>query len=237
MNESKTPTCILQGSPPTSATARTVDFADTILEDSFAIVIDNVLTIEECQSLLSLVEPADGTPWPAAGLSTYDGGEVQDTEFRKCGRIIYRSPELADSLLKRIMPFLPPQVVSLKDSPEITGPNPMLNNEPWKISRLRKDLRFLKYEPGGFFKPHCDSMLTDMKRSFLTVHLYLNDEGLEGGATSFLISTEPHYQDVKVNPKAGSVLVFQQRDMYHEGCEVTKGVKYTVRTDVLYEKV
>jgi hypothetical protein len=68
--------------------------------------------------------------------------------------------------------------------------------------------------------------------------MYLNDDGLEGGETSFIPDREnPEDGCVKVSPKAGSVLIFQQRDLYHQGCEVTNGVKYTVRTDLLYERV
>jgi hypothetical protein len=81
------------------------------------------------------------------------------------------------------------------------------------------------------------------------VHLYLNDSvaelGLEpgvkasaagvdlvGGATSFLSSDEKRRLDV--NPKAGRVLIFQHRGLYHSGDDVTQGTKYTMRTDILY---
>jgi hypothetical protein len=40
-----------------------------------------------------------------------------------------------------------------------------------------------------------------------------------------------------VNPKAGSVLIFQHRGLFHEGATVRKGIKYTMRTDILYEWV
>jgi hypothetical protein len=40
-----------------------------------------------------------------------------------------------------------------------------------------------------------------------------------------------------VNPKAGSVLIFQHKGLFHEGSKVTKGTKYTMRTDILYEWV
>ena len=39
-----------------------------------------------------------------------------------------------------------------------------------------------------------------------------------------------------VTPKVGRVLLFQQRMLWHSGEEVTKGLKYTLRTDLLYEK-
>lgn len=74
-----------------------------------------------------------------------------------------------------------------------------------------------------------------------TLHLYLNDsaaessngEGTVGGATAFLSPDGERRFDV--NPKAGSVLIFQHRRLKHEGAVVKEGVKYTVRSDILYE--
>lgn len=75
-----------------------------------------------------------------------------------------------------------------------------------------------------------------------TVHLYLNDSAavnpqstLVGGATAFLSKDRKRRLDI--DPKAGSVLIFQHRRLLHEGAKVEQGVKFTVRTDVLYEWV
>jgi hypothetical protein len=37
-----------------------------------------------------------------------------------------------------------------------------------------------------------------------------------------------------VNPKAGSLVVFKQSDWVHSGEPVIKGLKYTIRTDIMY---
>jgi hypothetical protein len=73
--------------------------------------------------------------------------------------------------------------------------------------------------------------------SFYTLHLYLNDSvacggDLEGGATSF------HSRDLKmdVDPKAGRVLIFQHSGLLHSGAEVHQGIKYTLRTDLMYSR-
>lgn len=76
--------------------------------------------------------------------------------------------------------------------------------------------------------------------SHYTVQLYLNDsakasatgDGHVGGATSFL--SRDKKRRVDVNPKAGSVLIFQHRRLFHEGAKVLSGVKYTMRSDILY---
>lgn len=61
-------------------------------------------------------------------------------------------------------------------------------------------------------------------------------EKLLGGATSFMPSWEMEDQSVRVWPKTGRVLVFQQRDMWHGGDSVYGGTKYTMRTDVMYSR-
>ncbi len=57
---------------------------------------------------------------------------------------------------------------------------------------------------------------------------------LVGGATTFL---RPGKRRLEVNPKAGSVLIFQHDGLLHEGSVVDAGTKFTVRTDILYEWV
>jgi prolyl 4-hydroxylase len=64
------------------------------------------------------------------------------------------------------------------------------------------------------------------ERSLLTLMVYLN-EGFEGGATAF------HDFGVAVRPRTGMALLFQHR-LLHEGCEVSAGVKYVLRSDVMY---
>ncbi|KAI6087392.1 oxidoreductase domain-containing protein [Hypoxylon rubiginosum] len=232
---------ILSGPAPASITAHVIDFSDTEVNEYkgyFAMTIDNVLTKKECEDLLRLVS-LSGNTWPPATVTTYDGSYKLDLESRFCDRIFYTSQSLADRLLARILPLIPPKIITLKDAPDITGQFPVIRNETWRISRLRDELRFLKYGPGQYFRPHCDGHFADKKgeQSYLTLHLYLND-AVEGGATRFAVDFEdPQAGKLDVNPKAGSLVIFQQRDMYHEGVEVTKGTKYTMRTDVMYQKV
>jgi hypothetical protein len=58
-------------------------------------------------------------------------------------------------------------------------------------------------------------------------------EKLLGGATSFTDGFRAK-DSVRVFPKTGSVLVFQQRNLMHSGDDVFRGVKYTMRSDVMY---
>lgn len=108
---------------------------------------------------------------------------------------------------------------------------------------------------------HCDGTYETpdrSQRSFYTLHLYLNDSAqalglpepskqeqeaadkadprevpLRGGATTF------HSPDMRrrldVDPKAGRILIFQHRRLLHSGDDVISGIKYTLRSDLMYE--
>ena len=93
---------------------------------------------------------------------------------------------------------------------------------------MNERFRCYRYEPGQRFAPHFDgAFVRDAhERSHLTLMVYLN-EGFGGGSTAFLD------WDREVAPRLGSALVFQHR-LLHEGCTVTSGVKYVLRSDVMY---
>ncbi|KAJ5632273.1 Prolyl 4-hydroxylasealpha subunit [Penicillium lividum] len=61
----------------------------------------------------------------------------------------------------------------------------------------------------------------------------LLSQKLLGGATSFTDDYRAR-EVVRVFPKTGSLLIFQQRNLMHCGDDVFRGVKYTVRSDVMY---
>ncbi|MGK3760948.1 MAG: hypothetical protein ACI8RD_013266, partial [Bacillariaceae sp.] len=93
---------------------------------------------------------------------------------------------------------------------------------------------------------------TGNTRSYLTFLIYLNDN-FDGGETKFYYpvstttSTNNDNDNEKTSlvargviPKRGSVLVFPQGNtasLLHEGSAVTKGIKYVIRTDVLYQHI
>ena len=239
---------ILTAPAPATAPARIIDFGQTEVDEYegyFAMVVDNVLTPEECAQLLSLVRPAEGAPWPPATVTTYDNRQIL-ADSRQCGRIIFNSETIGARLLDRIRHHIPPEVATLDNAPDITGQMPVIRRERWQISRFNEALKFLKYEAGDYFRPHSDANYVDKETgetSYLTAHFYLNgggdgEAGVEGGATRFAVKyDESDQRKVDVDPKMGSVLIFQQRDLYHEGATVTKGTKYTLRADVMYKKV
>ena len=92
---------------------------------------------------------------------------------------------------------------------------------------LPRPLRFYKYSAGQRFKMHKDGAWSeDGRSSKLTLLIYLNDD-FTGGATDFRGFVEA--------PKTGSAVLFLH-DTWHEGQMVEGGVKYALRSDVLYDK-
>ena len=79
------------------------------------------------------------------------------------------------------------------------------------------------------------------ERSMYTLHLYLNEKTEEnpllGGSTAFhSLILGRSAVDLDVNPRVGRVLIFQHRNLLHSGAEVQKGVKLTLRTDLMFRK-
>ena len=91
-----------------------------------------------------------------------------------------------------------------------------------------------------------------MQKTIFTLHLYLNEAGptnpFKGGATTFFSNLWYYWTDadkeennsskvgkMNVEPKTGRILVFQHDRLVHSGEDVAGGVKYTMRTDIMYQ--
>jgi hypothetical protein len=69
--------------------------------------------------------------------------------------------------------------------------------------------------------------------------LYLNDDvngpqTLHGGGATTFHSPPDIDRRMDINPKAGRVLIFQHKGLLHSGDTVIMGIKYTMRTDLLF---
>ncbi|KAJ0421570.1 hypothetical protein BJY00DRAFT_311881 [Aspergillus carlsbadensis] len=208
-----------------------------------------------------------GGTWERALINIGNGRQALSTDTRNCGRIIFDNHEIADKLLARLRPFLQElDVDRLENRPLVTGLAGRKRtyqitrfNERLRFLKYVGGEYFRPHWDGHYADP-------EMKeRSYFTVHLYLNGDGeqdlkelkraereaegrdgnpnedlegsLLGGATSFMPRYEEQERAVRVFPKAGSVLVFQQNELLHSGDSVFRGTKYTLRTDVMYGQV
>lgn len=215
-----------------------------------AIVIDNLFTPDDCQRLLTAAESK--SEWVPAKLNAGGDKEYYDNTYRNSGRILHDDFELADWILVKLRPHL-------TDIENIEGASRHMSLKRWvdgkapedngaHLLRLNERLRFLRYGPGEFFKPHVDGsyVTPDRKQvSYYTLQIYLNGDkrSLKGGATRFWSrsynpwSSRPSKQAhkyVDVESRLGRVLIFEHAGLMHSGEEVIQGLKYSMRTDFMY---
>lgn len=186
-------------------------------EAKFALVIDDLLSPSECEEW---IQKGHERGFETALVNVGNGKQLEILDYRHSQRAIIDDFELSKFLYDRVSPFIPEK---------ISG---------WEKVSLNERLRFLLYHIGDFFAPHYDGVYqrpAGNEKSFITVQLYLNDAPKSGGATNFLQARDEDIK-VQIKPKAGRVLLFDHH-IYHEGEMVKNGIKYTVRTDVMYRKV
>lgn len=166
--------------------------------------VAGLLAADECAALIAQAEARGFEP---AGVRTADGGQKAMAHVRNNERLVFESPQWVDLLWRRLFEAGLPTL----DGATAAG--------------LPRALRFYKYGPGQRFRMHKDGPWSeDGRLSKLTLLVYLN-EGFAGGDTAF--------RGFRVEPRAGDALLFVH-DTWHEGAAVEQGVKYALRSDVMY---
>jgi prolyl 4-hydroxylase len=171
-----------------------------------ALTVPAVLSPGECAGLIDRIESLNPT---AAPVST-PRGMVMMPDVRNNKRVVFDDLPLARMIFERLATAIPAT---------LCGKRAVGANERFRCYR---------YEPGQRFAPHYDGSFarSDTERSLMTLMVYLN-EGFTGGDTAF------HDFDVAARPRTGTALLFQHL-LLHEGCVVESGVKYALRSDVMY---
>ncbi len=177
-------------------------------------VLERAFSPEECAAI---IHAAEARGFETAGFyNDPDGNPVVIESIRKSQRVMLDMPELAATLFERVKQALPYKL-----------------NNGLTLCGLNERMRILKYLPGDEFKRHTDGnyMTPDAKQiSQITLLLYLN-EGYDGARTTYY----NHGDDigVSIHPTLGSVVLMDQR-LIHEVPPLRSGVKYALRTDVMY---
>jgi predicted 2-oxoglutarate/Fe(II)-dependent dioxygenase YbiX len=167
-------------------------------KDPFAISLDNVFTKEECNELIRRTEEIGYIP------ALVGKNQIRVETQRNNTRCIVDDNTLAQEIYSRIKDHVP--MIWL--------------NCP--VLELNPRLRFLKYEPGQYFLPHSDGVYVNeegTKASYITIHLYLNED-YEGGETTFTTAQKSygyHRDKIQNDPvkkvpfkgKTGQVLLFE----------------------------
>jgi len=169
--------------------------------------IEQLLEPTECEAL---VRRAEGQGFESAPIITASGTRVE-ADTRNNDRCVFDDAVLAENLWQRAR----------------TGVPAAMNGR--QALGLNERFRLYRYAPGQRFAWHSDAPFRreNGEMSLLTFMIYLNT-GYEGGATRF--------EAAKVIGQIGLALVFQH-GLIHEGSEVVQGVKYALRSDVMYGPV
>jgi predicted 2-oxoglutarate/Fe(II)-dependent dioxygenase YbiX len=166
--------------------------------------LPGVLDSSECEAMIARAESGG---FEIAPINSAGGARVvRDT--RNNDRVMIDDEGLATKLWERVRDEAPVML------------------EGRQARGLNERFRFYRYTRGQKFDWHSDGSFErrNGERSFLTFMVYLN-EGYSGGDTRF--------QDCLVAGKIGMALVFEH-GLIHQGAEITDGVKYVLRSDVMY---
>jgi prolyl 4-hydroxylase len=168
--------------------------------------VPDLLSPAECAAVIA---ESAGREWLAGTVNTALGREVR-ANVRSNTLAILPDAALAQRVFERARPHVP-AVLSGRAS-----------------HGLREPLRVYRYEVSQRFGIHGDQSYEgpDGTSSLLTFMVYLNDD-FEGGETDF-----PEQRET-IRPRTGMGLLFQHM-VLHEGCRVSRGTKYVLRSDVLY---
>lgn len=120
-------------------------------DTAWAVVLDGVLTEEECNHLVAATEATTNGKWERALINIGGGQQAMYEDTRKCGRIIWDNREIMAKLWTRIESSVP-EIHRLENWANVTGNGPVRRNETWVVTRLNERARVLKYVGGEYFK-------------------------------------------------------------------------------------
>lgn len=169
--------------------------------------LTDLLSAAECDALIARAEEIGFEP---ALINTRSGSQL-DRHTRDNDRVMFDDPDYAAFLWGRISGEIP----VMRAGRQARG--------------LNERFRLYRYQPGQSFDWHIDGPFRreNGEMSLFTFMIYLN-EGYVGGATAFT--------GREIVGKRGMALIFEH-GLQHTGAEVTDGVKYALRSDIMYGPV
>lgn len=240
---------------PSSLTLRKL-YLPNMTARGFAGVVEGVLSPLECRALIAGTEAIS---YEQATVTALGNQQIMDTGYRKSGRCTIDTPSMAAEVTRRWGArfwgsgggAFPGSCTNPRFSRRIRHLLPTADELSWTsggerglwdLQGINGRFRCLRYEKGDFFKRHRDGSYTERDergaayraQSFVTMMLYLNSGGadFQGGGTSFFNARGDGFTTA---PRAGSVLLFEHF-LEHQGDELLGGVKYAIRSDVMYKR-
>ncbi len=199
----------------------------------------NVLADDECERLIALSEALGYLPDAAVSLPR---------SVRHNDNVVWVTDELTDGLIWGRVSALASQQLAMFGDKQPLG--------------INARFRFYRYSQGDYFEEHTDgawpgSRVVDGRLlvnaypdrySMMTFLLFLNDD-FEGGETRFFVPVEDRHSPtrqssdeieiVDVRTPRGAALCFPHGmhllHCVHSSRPITRGVKYIIRTDMLFE--
>jgi prolyl 4-hydroxylase len=224
--------------------------------DKFCVVLHNILSMEECQHLITLAErngfhggakPATYTGVKPGDRSSCEDFHITEQVWQRIVKAAERDKNMQSELVH--IPWINERCRLSHSS------------KSFRAVGMNEQMRFHRYDSGQSGAPQVDSSFVRSteagidrygEQSFISFQLYLND-GFKGGATRFISEYGAH-NDMsahdwdgsrsgnssprkslghKIVPHAGSVVLFQH-DCCHEEMRVEAGRKYIMRSDIMY---
>lgn len=169
--------------------------------------LKHFLSLEECEDLII---KSEAMGYEEATVDVGNGVQRMIKGVRNNERVLYKDDAYATFIWERLQDFAPEGT----DNRSAVGVNELF--------------RFYKYSPGQRFKMHKDGSFerNRFEASQYTFMIYLN-EAYTGGETIFSSGEIIH-------PETGTALIFHH-PLRHEGALLTAGVKYVLRTDIMYK--
>jgi predicted 2-oxoglutarate/Fe(II)-dependent dioxygenase YbiX len=188
------------------------------------LLIQHFISASECRAL---IEAAEHRGFNSAELD-------YPPSYRNNDRQVLDDEQLAARLLFRLNEALPGGIQQLPS--RLPAPD-------WKPESINERFRLCRYQPGQRFHIHQDGVHHRGPdcRSMLTFMVYLtNGDDFEGGDTLFF-ATGPQGGEgesnlvARIRPRAGSLILFDH-GIWHAGEEVTRGIKYVLRSDLMFRR-
>lgn len=177
----------------------------------------NFLSKQTCQALIQMAESSGEMEHVAHPATRHIAN-------RECGRWQQTDKDAARLLFQRTLPIL-------------TRMNLDCFPSDYQPVACNSNLRLYKYEKTMSFGKHYDGSHTvEEGETEITVLVYLSDDCV-GGATRFYPPTHQK-SSVAFEPEEGAILLHIHGDqcLQHEADPVVSGIKYVLRTDVVYAK-
>lgn len=185
----------------------------------------NFLSPKECQAWIDFAE--------SEGFEQLSSPQTSMYAHRECGRLSRTSVRVADELFQRMKLMVQRIMKDVEFS----------KDENYKPVSCNSNIRIYKYEKGMSFGRHFDGSEKISRyaggNTEITVLIYLSS--CRGGSTRFYLpkkGKKKNDEGIAFQPQEGAILMHLHGDrcLEHEANPVIHGIKYVLRTDVVFAR-